>query len=194
MSWPCRAQESRPILPHQVGPLPSSSLQHKLCGLLPSTVYTLQMRCIRWPLPGYWSDWSPGLQLSSAQRGKWAGRGRAGSSHQDPGPPPGPSLPSTPPLTPSTAPSVRLDTWWWQKKLDPRTVDVQLFWKVTPSESHLRPPPTHTGPCGLGLRSPPGLGGLDAFVRDLHALCTCLGSGVVRFWTRLWQRVGFVNS
>ncbi|KAF6108108.1 colony stimulating factor 3 receptor [Phyllostomus discolor] len=83
-----------------VSPLPSSSLQHKLCGLLPSTVYTLQMRCIRWPLPGYWSDWSPGLQLTSAQR----------------------------------APSVRLDTWWWQKKLDPRTMDVQLFWKPMPLE------------------------------------------------------------
>ncbi|XP_053516663.1 granulocyte colony-stimulating factor receptor isoform X1 [Artibeus jamaicensis] len=83
-----------------VGPLPSSSLQHKLCGLIPSKVYTLQMRCIRWPLPGHWSDWSPSLQLTSSLR----------------------------------APSVRLDTWWWQRKLDPRTMDVQLFWKPMPLE------------------------------------------------------------
>lgn len=66
-------QAQNHVLPHQVGPLPSSSLQHKLCGLHPSTVYTLQMRCIRWPLPGHWSDWSPSLQLTSATQGKWMG-------------------------------------------------------------------------------------------------------------------------
>ncbi|XP_046518827.1 granulocyte colony-stimulating factor receptor isoform X2 [Equus quagga] len=83
-----------------VGPLPSRTLQHELCGLLPSTAYALQMRCTRWPLPGLWSNWSPSLELTTAQR----------------------------------APIVRLDTWWRQRQLDPRTVDVQLFWKPTPLE------------------------------------------------------------
>ncbi|KAM7098012.1 granulocyte colony-stimulating factor receptor isoform 2-T2 [Molossus nigricans] len=83
-----------------VGPLPSSALQHELCGLLPSTAYALQIRCIRWPLPGYWSDWSPSLELTSTQG----------------------------------APNVRLDTWWRQRQLDPRTVEVQLFWKPMPLE------------------------------------------------------------
>uniref|UniRef100_A0A8C3W9Q8 Granulocyte colony-stimulating factor receptor n=1 Tax=Catagonus wagneri TaxID=51154 RepID=A0A8C3W9Q8_9CETA len=83
-----------------VGALPSRSLQYELCGLLPSTAYTLQMRCTRWPLPGHWSDWSPRLELTTAQR----------------------------------APNVRLDTWWRQRHLDPRTVDVQLFWKPMPLE------------------------------------------------------------
>uniref|UniRef100_I3LQQ8 Granulocyte colony-stimulating factor receptor n=2 Tax=Sus scrofa TaxID=9823 RepID=I3LQQ8_PIG len=81
-----------------VGALPSRSLQYELCGLLPSTAYTLQMRCTRWPLPGRWSDWSPRLELTTAQQ---------------------------PPI-------VRLDTWWRQRQLDPRTVDVQLFWKPMP--------------------------------------------------------------
>nr|XP_023489086.1 granulocyte colony-stimulating factor receptor isoform X3 [Equus caballus] len=83
-----------------VGPLPSRTLQHELCGLLPSTAYALQMRCTRWPLPGLWSNWSPSLELTTAQR----------------------------------APIVRMDTWWRQRQLDPRTVDVQLFWKPTPLE------------------------------------------------------------
>ncbi|XP_036206594.1 granulocyte colony-stimulating factor receptor isoform X1 [Myotis myotis] len=83
-----------------VGPLPSKTLQHELCGLLPSTAYSLQMRCTRWPLPGHWSDWSPSLELTSAQQ----------------------------------APNVRLDTWWRQRQLDRRTVDMQLFWKPMPVE------------------------------------------------------------
>lgn len=83
-----------------VGPLPSRTLQYELCGLLPSTAYTLQMRCVRWPLPGHWSDWSPSLELS----------------------------------TPQQAPIVKLDTWWRQRQLDPKTVDVQLFWKPMPLE------------------------------------------------------------
>ncbi|XP_058159850.1 LOW QUALITY PROTEIN: granulocyte colony-stimulating factor receptor [Dasypus novemcinctus] len=78
-----------------VAPLFSRTLQHELCGLLPATAYTLQMRCIRWPLPGLWSDWSPRLELS----------------------------------TPELAPIVKMDTWWRHRQLDPRTVDVQLFWK-----------------------------------------------------------------
>ena len=61
--------------PHQVGALPSRSLQYELCGLLPSTAYTLQMRCTRWPLPGRWSDWSPRLELTTAQQRKWVRRG-----------------------------------------------------------------------------------------------------------------------
>ncbi|XP_058991345.1 granulocyte colony-stimulating factor receptor isoform X2 [Mustela lutreola] len=51
-----------------VGPLLSQTLQYELCGLLPSTAYVLQMRCTRWPLPGQWSDWSPSLTLTTAQR------------------------------------------------------------------------------------------------------------------------------
>ncbi|XP_049734729.1 granulocyte colony-stimulating factor receptor isoform X2 [Elephas maximus indicus] len=85
-----------------VAPLPSCTLHHKLCGLLPATAYTLQMRCIRWPLPGHWSDWSPSLELNTAER----------------------------------APIIRLDTWWRQRKLDPRTMDVQLFWKPMPLEEN----------------------------------------------------------
>nr|XP_036877235.1 granulocyte colony-stimulating factor receptor isoform X3 [Manis javanica] len=81
-----------------VDSLPSNTFQHELCGLLPSTAYVLQMRCIRWPLPGHWSDWSPRLELTTAQQ----------------------------------APIVRLDTWWQQRQLDTRTVDVQLFWKPVP--------------------------------------------------------------
>ncbi|XP_066231978.1 granulocyte colony-stimulating factor receptor isoform X1 [Saccopteryx leptura] len=51
-----------------VGPLPSKSFQHELCGLLPFTAYTLQMRCIRWPLSGLWSDWGPSLVLISSKQ------------------------------------------------------------------------------------------------------------------------------
>ncbi|XP_075410136.1 granulocyte colony-stimulating factor receptor isoform X2 [Tenrec ecaudatus] len=78
-----------------VTPLPSKSLRHELCGLLPATAYILQMRCVRWPLPGHWSDWSPSLERTATER----------------------------------APNVRLDTRWRQRQLDPRTVEVQLFWK-----------------------------------------------------------------
>uniref|UniRef100_A0A8C0QJS5 Fibronectin type-III domain-containing protein n=1 Tax=Canis lupus familiaris TaxID=9615 RepID=A0A8C0QJS5_CANLF len=85
-----------------VGPLLSQTLQYELCGLLPSTAYALQMRCTRWPLPGQWSDWSPSLTLTTAQR----------------------------------APIVRLDTWWQQRQLDPRTADMQLFWKPTPLDRY----------------------------------------------------------
>ncbi|XP_044092303.1 granulocyte colony-stimulating factor receptor isoform X2 [Neovison vison] len=85
-----------------VGPLLSQTLQYELCGLLPSTAYVLQMRCTRWPLPGQWSDWSPSLTLTTAQR----------------------------------APIVRLDTWWRQRPLDPRTVAVQLFWKPMPLDKY----------------------------------------------------------
>ncbi|XP_010624114.1 granulocyte colony-stimulating factor receptor isoform X2 [Fukomys damarensis] len=84
----------------QVGPLPSSTVQYELCGLRPATAYVLQMRCIRWPLPGPWSSWSPSLELQTAQG----------------------------------APIVRLDTWWRQRQLDPKTTGVQLFWKPTPLE------------------------------------------------------------
>ncbi|XP_032157922.1 granulocyte colony-stimulating factor receptor isoform X2 [Mustela erminea] len=85
-----------------VGPLLSQTLQYELCGLLPSTAYVLQMRCTRWPLPGQWSDWSPSLTLTTAQR----------------------------------VPIVRLDTWWRQRPLDPRTVAVQLFWKPMPLDKY----------------------------------------------------------
>ncbi|XP_027631553.1 granulocyte colony-stimulating factor receptor isoform X1 [Tupaia chinensis] len=81
-----------------VEPLPSKTLEYELCGLLPATVYTLQMRCTRWPLPGYWSNWSPSLELRTTEQ----------------------------------APNVRLDVWWQQRQLDPRIVDVQLFWKPVP--------------------------------------------------------------
>uniref|UniRef100_A0A671DW13 Granulocyte colony-stimulating factor receptor n=1 Tax=Rhinolophus ferrumequinum TaxID=59479 RepID=A0A671DW13_RHIFE len=76
-----------------VGPLPSRTLQYELCGLLPSTAYTLQMRCVRWPLPGHWSDWSPSLELSTPQQGKWV----VGSweQPQDPVPSPEPFLTGT---------------------------------------------------------------------------------------------------
>uniref|UniRef100_A0A8C5UW46 Granulocyte colony-stimulating factor receptor n=1 Tax=Microcebus murinus TaxID=30608 RepID=A0A8C5UW46_MICMU len=50
------------------GPLPTKTLQYELCGLLPATAYTLQMRCIRWPLPGHWSNWSPSLKLRTAEQ------------------------------------------------------------------------------------------------------------------------------
>ncbi|XP_047416977.1 granulocyte colony-stimulating factor receptor isoform X1 [Sciurus carolinensis] len=50
----------------QVATLPSSVLQHELCGLPPDTAYALQMRCIRSPLPGHWSRWSPSLELRTA--------------------------------------------------------------------------------------------------------------------------------
>ncbi|ELK01959.1 Granulocyte colony-stimulating factor receptor [Pteropus alecto] len=100
------------MLPHQVGPLSSRTFHYKLCGLLPSTAYTLQIRCIRHPLPGHWSEWSPSLKLT----------------------------------TPEQAPIVRLDTWWRQRQLDPRTVDVQLFWKVTSSEAHPSTPETFSKP------------------------------------------------
>ncbi|CAO2588988.1 Granulocyte colony-stimulating factor receptor [Lemmus lemmus] len=46
-----------------VSHLPSSEDQFKLCGLHRAPVYTLQIRCIRSPLPGLWSSWSPALQL-----------------------------------------------------------------------------------------------------------------------------------
>ncbi|XP_017365257.1 granulocyte colony-stimulating factor receptor isoform X1 [Cebus imitator] len=81
-----------------VGPLPSEAFQYELCGILPATTYTLQIRCIRWPLPGLWSNWSPNLELRTTER----------------------------------APTVRLDIWWRQRQLDPRT--VQLFWKPVPLE------------------------------------------------------------
>lgn len=83
-----------------VSHLPSSKDQFKLCGLHQAPVYTLQIRCIRSPLPGLWSSWSPGLQLR-------------------------PSL---------KAPTIRLDTWWKKKQLEPGTVNVQLFWKPTPMQ------------------------------------------------------------
>lgn len=51
-----------------VSPLPSTVPEYELCGLLPSTVYILQIRCIRWPLPGYWSNWSPILKLVTGQQ------------------------------------------------------------------------------------------------------------------------------
>lgn len=127
-------QAQSPAFLPQVGPLPSKTLQHELCGLLPSTAYTLQMRCTRWPLPGHWSDWSPSLELTSAQQGKRVVRGWERPSGPSPT---SKALPEQhpPPLTPSTAPNVRLDTWWRQRQLDRRTVDMQLFWKVTTSEA-----------------------------------------------------------
>ncbi|XP_042540148.1 granulocyte colony-stimulating factor receptor isoform X1 [Dipodomys spectabilis] len=51
----------------QVAPLPSSIHQYELCGLLPATAYALQMRCIRSPLPGYWSSWSPSMELRTTE-------------------------------------------------------------------------------------------------------------------------------
>nr|XP_019793666.1 granulocyte colony-stimulating factor receptor isoform X2 [Tursiops truncatus] len=36
--------------------------------------------------------------------------------------------------TTQRAPTVRMDTWWRQRQLDPRTVDVQLFWQPVPLE------------------------------------------------------------
>ncbi|KAG5214569.1 hypothetical protein JEQ12_000145 [Ovis aries] len=51
-----------------VSGLPARTPQYELCGLLPSTAYTLQMRCTRWRLPGHWSEWSPSLELTTAQR------------------------------------------------------------------------------------------------------------------------------
>ncbi|XP_007945861.1 granulocyte colony-stimulating factor receptor [Orycteropus afer afer] len=51
-----------------VASVPSKTHHHELCGLLPATAYTLQMRCIRSPLPGYWSDWSPSLVLNTTER------------------------------------------------------------------------------------------------------------------------------
>lgn len=51
-----------------VGHLIAQSLQHELCGLRVSTVYTLQMRCTRWPLPGLWSSWSASLELTTADQ------------------------------------------------------------------------------------------------------------------------------
>ncbi|XP_048206866.1 granulocyte colony-stimulating factor receptor [Perognathus longimembris pacificus] len=51
----------------QVAPLPSRTHQYELCGLLPATAYALQMRCIRSPLPGYWSSWSPILELRTTE-------------------------------------------------------------------------------------------------------------------------------
>ncbi|KAM4872415.1 granulocyte colony-stimulating factor receptor isoform 2-T2 [Thomomys bottae] len=51
----------------QVTPLPSSTYQYELCGLRPATAYSLQMRCIRSPLPGYWSSWSPSLELRTTE-------------------------------------------------------------------------------------------------------------------------------
>ncbi|XP_054996063.1 granulocyte colony-stimulating factor receptor [Sorex araneus] len=51
-----------------VGPLLSKPLRHELCGLLASTAYALQMRCVRWPLPGHWSSWSASLELTTAER------------------------------------------------------------------------------------------------------------------------------
>ncbi|XP_006867677.1 PREDICTED: granulocyte colony-stimulating factor receptor [Chrysochloris asiatica] len=83
-----------------VAPLPSRILRHELCGLLPATAYILQLRCIRSPLPGHWSDWSPSVELNTTEQ----------------------------------APIVRLDTRWKQRQLDPRTKDVQLFWKPMPQE------------------------------------------------------------
>ena len=50
---------------HQVSGLPARTPQYELCGLLPSTAYTLQMRCTRWRLPGHWSEWSPSLELTT---------------------------------------------------------------------------------------------------------------------------------
>ncbi|XP_020025333.2 granulocyte colony-stimulating factor receptor isoform X2 [Castor canadensis] len=52
----------------QVAPLPSSAYQYELCGFPPATVYTLQMRCIRSPLPGHWSSWSPSLELRTTEQ------------------------------------------------------------------------------------------------------------------------------
>lgn len=60
---------------HQVSALPARTPEYELCGLLPSTAYTLQMRCTRWPLPGHWSEWSPSLELITAQRGEQVVRG-----------------------------------------------------------------------------------------------------------------------
>lgn len=51
-----------------VGPLSSRTFHYKLCGLLPSTAYTLQIRCIRHPLPGHWSEWSPSLKLTTPEQ------------------------------------------------------------------------------------------------------------------------------
>ncbi|XP_055258176.1 granulocyte colony-stimulating factor receptor isoform X6 [Moschus berezovskii] len=51
-----------------VSALPARTPQYELCGLLPSTAYTLQMRCTRWRLPGHWSEWSPSLELTTTQR------------------------------------------------------------------------------------------------------------------------------
>ncbi|XP_021539383.1 granulocyte colony-stimulating factor receptor isoform X1 [Neomonachus schauinslandi] len=38
--------------------------------------------------------------------------------------------------TAQRAPIVRLDTWWRQRQLDPRTADVQLFWKPMPLDKY----------------------------------------------------------
>ncbi|XP_008050548.1 granulocyte colony-stimulating factor receptor-like [Carlito syrichta] len=51
-----------------VGHLPPRTLQYELCGLLHATTYAMQIRCIRWPLPGHWSNWSPSLQLRTGER------------------------------------------------------------------------------------------------------------------------------
>lgn len=123
---------------HQVGPLMAKSLQHELCGLRVSTVYTLQMRCTRWPLPGLWSSWSASLELTTADQGMWEVWGW--SSHQDTVPLPGQLLTSST-LAPPAVPIIRLDTWWRrQRQQNPRTVTIQLFWKVPLFDHHHHPP------------------------------------------------------
>ncbi|XP_044527429.1 granulocyte colony-stimulating factor receptor [Gracilinanus agilis] len=55
----------------QVSPFSSLGPQyegeHSLCGLHFGTHYVVQMRCIRWPMSGHWSDWSSSLELTTRE-------------------------------------------------------------------------------------------------------------------------------
>ncbi|XP_074161274.1 granulocyte colony-stimulating factor receptor isoform X1 [Sminthopsis crassicaudata] len=74
MEQMCELQYQRPgeLTWVLVSPFLNSSHQHEgendLCGLLSVTRYVLQMRCIRWPMGGHWSDWSPSLELTTKER------------------------------------------------------------------------------------------------------------------------------
>ncbi|KAM9033306.1 granulocyte colony-stimulating factor receptor [Sarcophilus harrisii] len=74
MEQMCELQYHRPgeLTWVLVSPFLNSSTQHEgdndLCGLLSATRYVLQLRCIRWPMGGHWSDWSRSLELTTKER------------------------------------------------------------------------------------------------------------------------------
>uniref|UniRef100_A0A8C9PZ23 Colony stimulating factor 3 receptor n=1 Tax=Spermophilus dauricus TaxID=99837 RepID=A0A8C9PZ23_SPEDA len=125
-----------------------TSLSPKLC-LDPMDVVKLEPPTL-WAVaphqPGclwlHWEPWEPRPSLDhlNTHQGLCLAHTRnstafRSSSSTDPLPGPSPTRPP-PPLVPSTAPIVRLDTWWRHRQLDPRTKGVQLFWKPTPLKEY----------------------------------------------------------
>lgn len=119
---------------HQVTNIIGHAGTAQCCGFLFGTRYHFQMRCRRSLARGYWSEWSPGRNYTTHEKGGcgvtrgcplpgqaaqpwWHGRAHPSQ------------LPACPPVA---APTGKLDVWWSTRPARVgKGLEVQLCWKVS---------------------------------------------------------------